>query len=141
MMNKKGFMRVVEATIAILIIFGVLLVIVPKKTSSEEKDFSEILPGLLDELAQNLTLREELISGAKEDGFLEGEIETLLGQRIKNPSLSYSVEICELDEICYLEPYPADVEEDIYAAERVVSASIKNLDFSPKKIKIFLWQN
>ena len=64
--NKKGFMRVVEATIAILIILVALVIISSQGVVHEARDFTEILPPLLDEVAQNLTLREEIINNYNE---------------------------------------------------------------------------
>ncbi|MBU0466596.1 MAG: hypothetical protein KKD94_02385 [Nanoarchaeota archaeon] len=138
-MNKKGFMKIVEATIAVLIILVAIMLLSSQGDVYEGRDFSEILPLLLDEIAQNLTLREEIISDYDEDAS-ETSIEESLKARITNPLLEYSIEICDLDEVCYLKPYPSDAEDNIFASERVVSADIKNQEFAPKKIKFFLWK-
>jgi len=73
-----------------------------------------------------------------DENLSEEEIAKTLEPHISR-SLDYSVEICELEEPCYISPYPG-IEEDIFAHERIISASIKNETFSPKKIKVFLWR-
>lgn len=132
-------MRVVEATIAILLILGAIIVISPRKATGDGVDFNEILPPLLEELSQNLTLRVEIVRNSAEES-LESRIENSLSLRINNPSLNYSVEICDLTEPCALDPYPLDFEQDIFSSERVIGASIPETDFTPRKVKIFLWQ-
>ena len=139
-MNRKGFMRVVEATIAILLIFGVLIVVASQRTVPEKRDLSGVIPPVLDELAQNFSLREKVVALNKDnEENTEQEIKLAMEENIDNPSFEYEVEICDLGEVCYLEDYP-NTEEEIFTSERVISSSIKNESFSPKRVKVFLWR-
>jgi len=70
-MNRKGFMRVVEATLAVVIILGVLVVVSSRQIVSEQKDLGEIIPSLLDEVAKNETLRESIINNQRDQGKTE----------------------------------------------------------------------
>ena len=139
MRNKKGIVRIIEAIIAILIIAGVVLTLAVNRRVGGEKDLSETLPPLLEEIAKNAELREEIIvweTGA------ETELTVFLAERIKNPNLNYTIKICEPDKVCALERYPEDAKGDIFAAERIISAAaaLRREEFSPKKIKLFLWR-
>jgi len=131
-------MRVIEATIAILLIVGTLLIVSSQRNIPERRDLSETLPSLLDEIAHNLTLREEIIKN-NDVTISEAMVEASLGLRLRNPSLNYKVEICNLEDFCALDHYP-DTDEEIFAYERVVSSSLAVNTFEPKKIKVFLWR-
>lgn len=135
-MNKGGWLRIVEAAVSILIIFGALLIIFNTQIEISEKNLSDTLPSILDEISKNLTLREKIVSG--NDTGIINEINLILSKRIKQPYLNYTVKICEPNEICSLEAYPENAQGDIFAAERIVSSTLTQ--YNPKKLKIFLWR-
>jgi len=145
-MNKKGFLRIVEATIAVMIVLGALIIISSNKEVQVGRDIAETLPPFLEEIAENPTLRNNisLVYDLEEDhnesanAFILGSIEEFLRPRINSPALDYKVRVCALENTCFIEPYP-DAEE-IFAAERVISTSISSQEFSPKKLKIFVWK-
>lgn len=126
-------MRILEATISIVLILSALAILSSKQEVREEKDLAEMLPKILDEIARNQTLRKDIILN-------NPDLNTFVGKRINNPSLDFAVKICALDETCVLDNFPEDVGGDIFASERVVSAVIDSPDFVPKKVKIFLWK-
>ncbi|HVY01698.1 MAG TPA: hypothetical protein VHA12_02965 [Candidatus Nanoarchaeia archaeon] len=133
MVNKKGWLRIVEASIAIMIIFGVLIVINSTQRFSEQQDLTRLIVPMLDEVARNVSLRENVVVGG------ENSVEQLrdfVSTRLKQSTIKYEVAVCESGEICSLQEYPSNARE-IYAAERVISSTLNT--FSPKKIKIFLW--
>lgn len=132
-------MRVVEATIAVVIILTALVFLSAQRSVPDNRDIGLVLPGLLDEIARNLTLRENVAEDLDEEE-IEEFVEISLRARMENPALSFSVEICNVSEMCFLEPYP-DTEQDIFASERVISGSIKNETFDPKKVKVFMWRS
>ena len=57
MVNKKGWIRIVEASIAILLIFGVILLISNGTREQKERDLTDILPVILEEMSKNQILR------------------------------------------------------------------------------------
>ncbi len=61
MVNKRGWLRIVEVSIAILMIFGVLIVIYSSGNTKTRKDLSSMIPQILEEIAKNNTLREKII--------------------------------------------------------------------------------
>lgn len=135
-MNKKGFMRIVEATVAVLIILAAMLLLSSHRTGSESLDLGKNLPQYLDEIANDGSLREEILHSPNESE-TEKSLENFVRTRM-NPATNYYIEICELSEPCYLDPYP-DTEQEVFAAERVISTTLDEPGFSPKKIKIFVW--
>ena len=141
MVNKRGFLKIIEATIAILIIFVSLVFLSAQRKIPESADVGSVIPSLMEEIARNLTFRESLADGEDEE-ILERDIELSLKDKLKNPIINISVEICNatVTEVCYLNPYP-DTEQDIFSSERVISGSVKNKTIEPKKVKVFMWRN
>ncbi len=137
MVAKRGFIRIVEATIAIVLILGAILILRNENVDSQRTDFAEILPAILNEIARNESFRKAVAENASS---AQEEITTLLNDRINNPALDYSFRICDLQDMCDIEVLPENSDGEIYSAERVISASIEERQFSPKKIKIFLWR-
>jgi len=144
MMNKKGFMRILEATIAIMIILGALLVISSNREVRVSRDLTETLPPYLEEVVENNSLREKIMEDFQtsnptfpgNEEILQ-EVELFLKNKIGNPGLGLSVSICELNVPCPLKSWPGDFE--VFAAERIVSTIVGG-NSDPRKLKVFLWK-
>lgn len=66
----------------------------------------------------------------------ENDLKVFLATKIQNPSLNYTVKICELNNtLCPLVPYPG---EEVYASDRIISSTLYEIE--PKRVKIFLWK-
>ena len=132
-MNKKGWIRIVEATIAILIVIGFVLTYTAKR-QPVENDLIPVITPILQEMADNNTMRETILSS--DDGVVTtGQIHNFVKSLVPS-NLNEEVKICELKDICGFEgDFP---NTDVYAVERVISAA-KSSD--SKKVKIFLWRN
>ncbi len=137
MVNSRGLIRFVEATVAIIIIFGVLLVVYSRTSISQERDLSEDINPILDQIAENRTLREEVLV---DEGLAMQRIEKILSDQVTDNGINYTARICDIQETCPIPfaNFPNAKDENIYAEERVVSATLDV--FSPKKVKIFLWR-
>ncbi|MCA9485892.1 MAG: hypothetical protein KC506_03550, partial [Nanoarchaeota archaeon] len=66
-MNNKGFMRIVEATIAVLIVIGALLILNNQNVENPVSDIGGDLVRVLDEISQNVSLRIEIVSSLDEE--------------------------------------------------------------------------
>lgn len=142
MVNKRGWIRIVEASISILIILGVLLVLVNVNKIRIEEDLTPRLSPLLAEMAENLTIREMVINYnpvlAEDNGInmeILSQFYSFLDTRIGR-NFEYKVRVCQPDKICALDYYPDT--GNVYAADRLFSTTL-NSDFTPKRVKIFLW--
>lgn len=140
MVNNRGFLRIVEAVIAIMIILGVVVVMSVRNSNQEETDLTSKIAPYLDEIAKDSTWRTRIVS-VEVGGIstLEEEINNeWLADRIQNPNIGHAVRICDPpDEQCPLEPYPEEASTGLFAGERIVSSTIPQ--YAPKKVKIFLW--
>jgi len=132
--SRRGIIRIIEAIIAILIIIGTVLVISLSTPRDTEVDFVERLNDLLDEVAKNKTLRDDIIlNGAGAEQNVKDFLYLRIGQ-----GFSYDVKICLPDLVCSLTNYPG-VDKSVYSAERIISASLAKVNYNPQKVKIFLW--
>ena len=148
MVGKKGFLRIVEASMAILIILGALFVISSRKEIENRADLSSILRKLLDEIAKDQEMRQKVVyydlskyRNETPNNQTLKEIALFLDERINNPILNYSISICRADEVCPIyNQFPVDSPADIYAAERIVTTTPNQESGEKRKIKIFLWR-
>jgi len=132
-MEKRGWTRIVEAIIAIMIIASALIVITQtqEKNKSEKEYVTEIERTILTELAANSEMREKVIEEN------ESAIEKFVRERMPL-SLNFSVKICNVSDVCNLESVEHPPDKNIYAEDIMISSSLADLSW--KKVKIFAWR-
>lgn len=137
-MRKNGIIRIIEATIAIIIIMGFLVVVQVKNVPVNEEDYSSKAYAIIEEISANITLRSEILNA--EEGFIsEGQTYDFVQSNIKESYLESRIKVCgEIDKICSLDRY---VGNNVYSAERVIVSSVNDQEFKDKKIKIFIWRD
>ena len=126
--NKKAWVRILEAFIAVTIIAGFFTYIYvsrvqPPRETNEVYKTQKALLGLI---AENTTLRNQVLEKN------ESEVRNFLKDKIA-PSFEFNVRICELEEICSLDSY----KKEVSAADTVISSNLSI--YSPKKLKLFMW--
>ena len=142
-MNKRGFVKIIEAFIAVLLVAGVLLFVVSKNSSvldSKQERIEEIQKSILQEISQNNEYRNAVLEGDNEieldpnsPGKL-GEIWTFVDNQIPN-QLEFKIKICLLEIICSLSEYP---EKDVYTRSVAITSNITT--YRPKQFKIWVWE-
>ncbi len=135
MVNKRGWIRIVEASISILIIFAVILSLYQGRRVSSQSDLSDSITPLLEEIAKNNSLRDEIITKGEN---ANQSIRQFVSSRIREPNINYTVRVCEMNEVCGIVDYPIDISGNVYAGSRLISASLK-AGAQSKKVAIFLW--
>lgn len=142
MKNKRGFIKIVEAFIAVLLVAGVLLFVVSRNTNvldSTQTRIDEIEKSILLEVSQNSNYRDNILAVNDEqelnqnsaDGL--GEIWRTVDIRVPD-ELDFRIKICKLENICALDNYP---EKDVYT--RAVSITSNITTYHPKQFKIWIW--
>jgi hypothetical protein len=128
-MNKKAWLRIVEAVAAVLIIFGVVMIIVskqvPKPDSSEE--IYDKQKQILDIVSNNESLRNFILIENKDP------VKNSISKLIPN-NWNFTINICNLTMICNAET-PGD--REIFVAESLVTSNLTQ--YQPKKIRFFVW--
>ncbi len=147
MVNKRGWLRIVEAFVSILIVFGTVMTISITNRDAGDGSLCTTLTPLLEEIAQKEDLRIAVLNNNP------AAIDSFLDEHIKNPSIKPEVKICKAciegatctseDNLCTHAQSGIDYDE-ICAGERVISDSTtaagNSKPFEPKKLKIFLFK-
>lgn len=137
MVNKRGWLRIIEAGIGILIIIGVLLIINHSRASSSGFDLSKELSKALEEMSRNKVLREKIVSGSSD---AETDVETSAKNIMGRTNIAYKAKVCNIAEACALSGLGEN--RDIWSAERIISINVDNTAqySAPKRVRIFAWQ-
>lgn len=147
--NKQGWIRIVEAFIAVLLVTGVLLIFINKGYLGQGKsDYSEKIYNaqisVLREIQLDSTLRTKILEygsipvSSSEPGF-PPEVLNKINERINEYQyLDCTASICELDKICP-QLYTTNKEKNIYAQAVAISAEPNIETFSPRQLKLFCW--
>jgi hypothetical protein len=141
--NKRGFIRILEAFISILLITGVLLVVINNgylKRGGPDSQIYDAEVSILREIELDDNLRSTILEipfaslpANWGDPLFPDEVEQRVIERTPE-YLNCSSNICKLDSVCGMETY---IEEDVYVQSVAIAA---NLDiYQPKKIKLFCW--
>lgn len=137
MINKKAWVRILEAFIAIILIMSVFIILYSRtvsKTGMSEQIY-RFEESILDEVASKEEFRNIILT----NGDITN-IKTFISQRML-PGFDFDIRICNVEEICELETYIGKEGEEIYSNERIISSTIaQQTPFQPKKIKIFMWE-
>lgn len=132
MVNKKGIARMIELLIAITLISIILLITYRQNLPSQEtQDLSENARDILSEISTIESLRSEVIINQPN---VLSMTNTLAFINNSLPDyINFELKVCTITSSCGQSSYVGDV----YSAERIISAS--KSDFSPVKLRLFLW--
>ncbi len=140
--NKRGWIRIVEASIGILLVAGVLLAVYSRGVRTE--DLSEQIYELqilaLDEIANDNDLRREILNGVETR---ENMREFIVNKNYFPANFGFCVNVCDVGEVCGVNNAvcnngEAPFDRNIYAEERIISADLTK--YFPKKIRLFVWE-
>jgi hypothetical protein len=141
--NRRGWIRIVEVFIAILLITGSLaLLIKNNKVNNEEIELQihdKMVP-VLREIQTNNTMRDAILDASLpvEWENFESQGLTLVRNKIINkiPSgFDCKGKLCALDETCTITLLE---EENIYAETAFISADLDT--YAPRQLKLFCWK-
>ncbi len=133
-MNKRGIIKVIESSVAILIVVSVLFVSYNKDVAGTSVDYSEEARDILEELANNFSMRKQILESSTENITDDSDIMKFVEDRI-SIQLNREAKICEeVSDACGQSTYVGDV----FSAERIISSDLDTYD--PKKIRLFLWE-
>ena len=125
-MDKKAFLKTLEATIAIIIMLGFLVVLLPRITEKETAipaDISLVQEKVLREIEFNNTLRNEILSGSNPDASSYPITFNFINSTIP-PTLDFTISVC-IDSSCPIPPLP---EKTVYAKNLIVASTLTIYD-------------
>ena len=129
-------MHVVEASISIVLVLSVLFVTYQKQqVQTGVIDWSQTGRDILEEIAKNNTLREDVISNSPN---LQLELDSYVLQRLPDRSLNYEIKTCDVSDVCGKSTFTPG---DVYVAQRIISSTIVAAQgVPPKKLRLFIWR-
>ena len=138
--NKKAWIRIVEAFVAILLIMGVLLIVMDKGYFKREDISAEIYKieiSILREIQLDNELREEILSANPpvewDDSDFPLETKNKIISRLPN-YLDCEAKICTINETCVFDKV---FDKDIYAQSVSIIAGL--IEYNPRQLKLFCW--
>ena len=146
--NKRGWIRIVEAFVAVLLVAGMILFLfnrgyIGKSDISEKVDNEQKV--ILREIALDQGLRQAILSESVPIGTQSNDNNNLFPNTVLNKInerkpdfLECITKICALDEICTLSSIPQEIQDkDIYARSIAITATV-NI-YNPRQLKMFCW--
>jgi len=138
MNNKRGWIRIVEAVIAVLLIAGVLIFVISKGYIGGQDFASDVYDfqiSVLREIELNSDLRGDILGVDIEEGgayVFPPRVTDLINSR--TPSyLSCQAKICNMTDVCFLDSFSG--EEEVYAES--VGITAEGNEFKPRQLKLF----
>jgi hypothetical protein len=141
--NHKGWIRIIEAFVAILLVAGVLLIVI-NKGDIGKKDISstiyDVEISILREIQLNDALRNDILSVTPPVEWNDTNFPLSIKNKIIDRIPAYldcEAKICFMDEICELNEYP---KKDVYAQSVAITATLQTPEEEHlKQLKLFCW--
>ena len=129
--NNKGWIRILEAFIAVTILAGFFTFVYVSNVRNESQinEIYNLQKVILDEIADNIELRNKVLDNNLDD------VKNFVEERVP-PSFNFEVKICNIEDICQLSFYV----EEVFSSERIISTTLNRQNVNPKKVKIFMWR-
>lgn len=151
--NKSGWVRILEATIAVMIVSGVMIAVYSQQTkkvqSSSEYFYDlqrQILTGISSRGDLRLNVLNTVVDNVNDSNF------SVVNDFVKSEiplTLGYFLRICELDnneDFCKMntQTYITTKDKNVYVADIVISSDLGNDTiekvYNPKKVRLFVWR-
>jgi len=135
--NNKGWIRIVEAFIAVMMIFAALLIIISRQGQQDDyrEEIIKLQSSIISQISQDDTLRSEILGNN-----ISGTEKYISGAIPRN--INFSVAICPYLYVC---PNPVNysyiLDKDVYSDEVLIAANLTYFnETNAKKLKIFFWE-
>jgi len=141
--NKRGWVKIVEVFIAILLMTGVLMLVLTREETSDEDislDIYQKQTELLRSIELNQSLRNDILSVSVPVGWDDfdssglDEVKSEIILRIPD-NLDCQAKLCIPDDACFLEGLPSD--KSIYVESVFIAGNFNN--YAPRQLKLFCW--
>jgi hypothetical protein len=148
MRGKRGFLRILEAFVAIAIIAGVLsfLYVTQVQRPDQESARNELIRIILERIQSDNVLRGNVLTATSDplnDNIIN--LESEISKLIPEGELDYHFSICPLNSVCGCgasigggNNCPSD--ETIFSDEVSISVTLESATLSPKVIRLFIWE-
>lgn len=141
--NKRGWIRIVEAFVSIILIAGIVLIAVSQSQEKENPSakIQNLERSVLREIQLNSTLRQEIVGISESSLPVEWqEFAALLPKTKakidgKATGIECSARICATNDNCL---FAEGNEETVYVESVIISSTLQT--YSPRTLKLFCWE-
>jgi hypothetical protein len=140
--NKRAWVRILEATVAVMLVSAVMVLVYMKQTddrASVDDYFYTLQKQILDEVASRSDLRLLVLNDnvAALDDFISSKMPD---------GINYTFKLCELASPCVMtfQYVLATVDKQVFVDEIIIAADLgdgTNEIYNPTKIKLFFWED
>jgi hypothetical protein len=133
MKNNKAWIRIVEATIAVLLLASVLFIMIIRipATTDDGSRIREAERFALETISKNSTLRGYVLTNNLDK--VNSSLITSLSAY--SSQWAWDFKICNVESACGIDKYP---DKEVYADEILISSTLQT--YSPKKLRLFVWE-
>jgi len=152
-MNKRGWMRILEATIAVMLVSGVLVVVYSRQIDrgvSPSEYFFSLQRQILADISGRSDLRLAVLNVDDEgsgDGnfsviknFVDDSVPDAFGHSLRICDLGDELDFCKIEDIDVIR----DIQDkDVFVEDVIISSELGNGDNSvlgAKKLRFFIWE-
>jgi hypothetical protein len=135
--NKRGWLRIFEAILGIMILAGAILFFYSKNIDkADSSDYIyQLQLSVLNEIELNNTLRQNVLDYSIGD--IPESIKKIAEKKIPS-NFNFEVKICEINnEVQCKKNY---VEKQVYAMDKIIASTISSTSLAPKKVRLFVWE-
>src|SRR3989338_8924945 len=98
MVNKKGWLRIVEATLTVLLVISIMFFVAQRNEPViKEQSLSEKEKEILEEISRNTDYRQGILDDTPANSQIEGEINEFVKQRIPGAVEHPAGQNCQTD--------------------------------------------
>ena len=140
--NKRGWIRILEATIAVMIVSGVLIITYSNRIQIDKtttnKNIQLIQQKILSDINTNATLRKLVL---KDGGQIDSRIETEYLKNLFPPNTGYKLIKCDLGATsCKLSgpDFEKTLGKEVLVEETILAYEPGD-NSMPQKVRIFAW--
>ena len=141
MKSKKAWIRIVEATVGVLLVASVLFVMVARAPKTSEKNIYETQHFILEQISKNDQLRGLIVnydtSVIPQPDPPINEVDLFI-RGMMPAYLDFKFRVCEVNAACGMLYYPGNKEKEIYSDEILITSTLQQ--YSPKKVRLFVWE-
>ena len=152
--GKRGWLRILEATIAVLIVSGSLFVVYSRQVDrgvAPAEYFSSLEGQILADISERSDLRLNVLNVENDNLDYSDSNFSVLNEFVKEKipeAFGYSLQICDLNDNndrCNMDPptFIATRDKDIFTEEIMISAELGDGSdpvYKPKKVKLYIWE-
>jgi hypothetical protein len=153
MRNKRGWIRILEATIAVMIVSSVLIVVYSKQVDRGESEtdfFYGVQQGLLADIWSRNDLRLNVLNTVEDnsgdgnfvvlDNHIAGKVSDSFGYLLRVCELGGDIDGCAMDDGTYI----ATLDKSVFVEEVVISSELGSGEgaqiYNPKRVRLFMWE-